>query len=252
MRLLSLGSGSKGNATLVESADTCLLIDCGFSLVELTRRMAAVGRHPDQLTAVLVTHEHSDHCRGVAVLGRRYPLPLYMTSGTARAAELGDQACLQVIDSHRDFEVGGITVTPVPVPHDAREPVQFVFRRQRKTLGVLTDLGSVTAHVVESYKDCDGLLLEANHDLEMLAQGPYPYVLKQRVGSDWGHLNNGQAARLLDAVGVERLQGIVIGHMSEQNNRLDQVRAEIEPLLEVVPAVQYAEQSAPGDWLSVE
>lgn len=252
MRLVSLGSGSKGNATLVESADACLLVDCGFSLVELTRRMAAVGRHPDQLTAVLLTHEHSDHCRGVAVLGRRYQLPLYMTAGTARAAQLGDQTSLEVIDSHCDFQVGGIAVTPVPVPHDAREPVQFVFRHQRKALGVLTDLGSVTVHVVESYSDCDGLLLEANHDLEMLAQGPYPYTLKQRVGSDWGHLNNGQAARLLEAMGTERLQGIVIGHMSEQNNRLDQVRAEIEPLLEAVPAVQYAQQRGGGDWLNVE
>ncbi len=252
MRLLSLGSGSKGNATLVESGDTCLLVDCGFSLSELTRRMTSVGRHPDQLTGVLVTHEHGDHCRGVAALGRRYRLPLYMTAGTARAAELGDQGSLAVIDGHGDFQVGGITVTPVSVPHDAREPVQFVFRHQHKTLGVLTDLGSITAHVVESYGDCDGLLLEANHDLEMLAQGPYPHALKQRVGGDWGHLNNGQAACLLQAMGTERLQGVVIGHMSEHNNRLDRVRAAFAPLLEFVSTVQYAEQGRAGHWLSVE
>lgn len=252
MRLLSLGSGSKGNATLVESGDTCLLVDCGFSLTELTRRMASVGRHPDQLTGVLVTHEHGDHCRGVPVLARRYRLPLYVTAGTARVAGLGDQDSIEVINGHDGFQVGGIAVTPVSVPHDAREPVQFVFRHRRKTLGVLTDLGSVTAHVVESYRDCDGLLLEANHDLEMLDQGPYPRALKQRVGGDWGHLNNSQAARFLEAMGTERLQGIVIGHMSEQNNRLDRVRAEFDPLLACVSTVQFAEQGSAGDWLNVE
>lgn len=257
MRFISLGSGSKGNATLVESDNSCLLIDCGFSITELTRRMARQDRHPDQLSAILVTHEHSDHIRGVFPLARRYSLPVYLTAGTlseksSRSAKSVSKVRLECIDTHRDFQVDDIEVSPVAVPHDAREPVQFVFRCRGKSLGVLTDLGSLTSHVIDAYRHCDGLLVEANHDSDMLADGPYPYLLKQRVGGDWGHLNNHQAAALIGSIGTEQLQGIVIGHMSEQNNKLEKVRQEMEPLLEAVPEVQYASQAEATNWLTVD
>ncbi|MBV1932585.1 MAG: MBL fold metallo-hydrolase [Porticoccaceae bacterium] len=254
---MSLGSGSKGNATLVESANSCLLIDCGFSIAELTRRMAREDRHPDQLSAILVTHEHSDHIRGVFPLARRYSLPVYLTAGTlseenSRSTKGVSKVRLECIDTHRGFQVDDIEVSPVAVPHDAREPVQFMFRCRGKSLGVLTDLGSVTSHVIDSYRHCDGLLVEANHDSDMLADGPYPYLLKQRVGGAWGHLNNHQAAALIGSIGTEQLQGIVIGHMSEQNNKLEKVRQEMELLLEAVPEVQYASQAEGTNWLAVD
>lgn len=254
---MSLGSGSKGNATLVESANACLLVDCGFSVAELTLRMAREGRHPDQLSAILVTHEHSDHIRGALPLARRYSLPIYLTAGTLSEIHSGNTRGLsnvkfECIDTHQEFKIEDIAVSPIAVPHDAREPVQFVFRCQGRSLGVLTDLGSVTSHVIDSYRYCDGLLLEANHDSGMLASGPYPYPLKQRVGGDWGHLNNHQAAALISSIGTEHLQGIVIGHMSEQNNCLEKVKQEIGPLLADVPEVQYASQAKGANWLVVD
>ncbi len=252
MRLMSLGSGSKGNATLVESDSACLLVDCGFSVVELTRRMAREGRHPDQLSAILVTHEHGDHIRGVFSLARRFQLPVYMTAGTLKAAAGTSNLVVNTIDPHKEFQVEDIVVSPVAVPHDAREPVQFVFTGQRQSLGILTDLGSITPHVIESYRQCDGLLVEANHDPQMLADGPYPYPLKQRVGGNWGHLNNEQAAGLIRTIGTDKLQGIVIGHMSEQNNTLDRVKSFISPLVAGMSQVHYASQTGGANWLNIE
>ena len=214
--------------------------------------MARQGRHPDQLSAILVTHEHSDHLRGAFPLARRYSLPVYLSAGTEKATRELSPVATKIINADQDFQVEDIVVSPVAVPHDAREPVQFVFSCEGKTLGVLTDLGSITAHVIDSYRGCDGLLLEANHDRDMLADGPYPYPLKQRVGGDWGHLNNEQAASFLASIGTESLQGIVIGHMSEKNNSLDYVKRHIEPLVTSVPQVHYASQSEGADWLVVE
>lgn len=252
MRLTSLGSGSRGNATLVESANASVLVDCGFSVRELQRRMAERDRHPEQLTAILVTHEHSDHIRGVFALARRFSLPVYMTAGTAKIC-VGDRSeNVEIIDAQRTFKVEDIAVQPVAVPHDAREPVQFVFHSGGKSVGILTDLGSITAHVIDAYRACDGLLLEANHDRTMLAEGSYPYPLKQRVGGDWGHLNNEQAAGLLTHLERQRLQGLIIGHMSEQNNCLAAVRSYIDPLVGSVGLVHYASQDSGADWLTVE
>jgi phosphoribosyl 1,2-cyclic phosphodiesterase len=237
---------------LVESRNACLLVDSGFSIRELTRRMARQGRHPDQLSAILITHEHSDHLRGAFPLARRYSLPVYLSAGTIKAARDLSKVTTKTVNAHRKFQVEDIVVSPVAVPHDAREPVQFVFCCDGKSVGVLTDLGSITAHVIDSYLDCDGLLLEANHDREMLAGGSYPYPLKQRVGGDWGHLNNEQAAGFLVSIGTENLQGIVIGHMSEQNNSLENVKRHIEPLVGTVPQVHYASQGEGADWLVIE
>lgn len=240
MRFSSLGSGSRGNATLVEHADTCLLIDCGFTLRETERRLARLGKTPQQLSALLVTHEHSDHANGVGPLARKYDLPVYLTAGTYKQSRIGSVNRLHQINSHDSFEIMGVQIQPVPVPHDAREPCQFVLDDGAKRLGLLTDLGSVTPFIQQSYNNLDALLLECNHDLDMLASGPYPYALKQRIRGDYGHLSNVQAAELLKGVELHSVQHLVISHISEQNNS-----AELA-VSEVVDAV-----GCSRDWLTV-
>ena len=252
MRFASLGSGSKGNATLVEADDTCLLVDCGFSARELERRLAMVQLEGSRLTGILVTHEHGDHIKGVWTLARRYKLPVYMTGGTAKVAAAPSDIALQLITPQQGFQVGAIDVLPVSVPHDAREPVQFVFNHGGLKLGVLTDLGHISAHVQACYQQCDGLLVEANHDQAMLADGAYPYSLKQRVGGDWGHLNNGQTAALLGSLEPRSLQALVVGHISQQNNALHVVQEVMAPVAALVPQINYASQDDCVDWLALE
>ncbi|MHA7817078.1 MAG: MBL fold metallo-hydrolase [Pseudohaliea sp.] len=253
MRVASLGSGSKGNGTVVASGATCLLIDCGFSLRETTRRLARLGLAPDDLDAILVTHEHSDHAAGVGTLSRGHAIPVYASHGTLASGRLGECAALERFNAGEVFTVGSMTVRSVAVPHDAREPCQYRLAAGGCELGVLTDLGSVTPHVVDAYRGCQGLVLEFNHDTAMLAAGEYPPALKRRVGGDWGHLNNRQASRLLAALDGPALQHLVIAHMSEQNNSRAAVR---EVLAAEHPAwLERAHWACQGDgfgWLSLD
>lgn len=232
LRFASLGSGSKGNATLVSDGETCLLVDCGFGLREAERRLAGLGLHPRQLDGLLVTHEHGDHIRGVGPLARRHGIPVWLTPGTWASGRLGELPDRRWITPQRRFAVKGLTIDPVTVPHDAREPVQFRVRGAERSLGILTDLGHPTAHVAEAFAGCDALVLECNHDPQMLAEGPYPPRLKRRVGGDWGHLANGQAAALLPRLGLDRLQRIVCAHLSEHNNRPELALETLVPLLD--------------------
>ncbi|MEM8659920.1 MAG: MBL fold metallo-hydrolase, partial [Pseudomonadota bacterium] len=231
MRFASLGSGSKGNSTLVAAGDTIVMVDCGFSLRETRKRLAKLAVQPEQLDAILVTHEHSDHCTGVAALSREYAIPVFLSHGTAGSGRCDGCHELQAFNSEESFVIGEIQVQSVPVPHDAAEPCQFVLRWQNQQLGILTDLGCVTPHVVDSFSDCDSLLLEFNHDIAMLYSGPYPEALKRRVGGDWGHLNNDQAAHLLGALGGTPAGHLVIAHISENNN----TKALAEKALATVP-----------------
>ena len=255
MRFASLGSGSKGNATLVEVDDTCVLVDCGFSMRETIKRLHDLQRTPQQLSAIVVTHEHGDHIKGVLPLARKYQLPVYMTAGTAKAAGAKSTAAelpeIHIISDGNCFQLGALQVQPVAVPHDAREPVQFLFRSTNHCLGILTDIGTITPYVVQSYQYCDGLLLESNHDLQMLASGPYSQSLKRRVSSNWGHLNNLQSADLLSQVERSKLQHLVLGHISLQNNSIERVQQSVEPLLDEVAAVHYACQQQGFDWLQL-
>jgi phosphoribosyl 1,2-cyclic phosphodiesterase len=251
MRFASLGSGSKGNATLIESDEACLLVDCGFTIAETEKRMARLGRSPSELSAILVTHEHSDHIKGVLPLARKYDLPVYSSFGTAEYKQMRAYKRWQQLSLGKQADIAGIDVSPVAVPHDAREPCQFVFRYQKKTFGLLTDLGSITPVVQEQYALCDALLLECNHDMPMLQQGPYPPSLKRRVGGDWGHLNNIQAAQLLSRVDVARLQHVVMAHLSEQNNTPGLARSAVEPILVNSEALLSADQQAGFDWLEI-
>lgn len=252
MRFASLGSGSKGNATLVSAGGTLLLIDCGFSVREAERRLAGLGVSADDIDAILVTHEHSDHCAGVARLSRRYQLPVYLTHGTWGSGRLAGCHAVHRINGEQQFSVGDIEVEAIAVPHDAREPCQYRFAHGGTTLGVLTDLGSVTPHVVRRYRGCDGLLLEFNHDLDMLMDGPYPPALKHRVASDWGHLNNRQAADLLREIDCEALRYLVVGHISEKNNCRDRAAEALAAVYgELDERVVWADQAGGFGWLEL-
>lgn len=221
MRFCSIGSGSKGNCTVIQEGNTTILIDNGFTLKEFEFRLAQKGLTPLDITAVLITHEHGDHIKGVGPLSRKYKIPVFCSHGTAKFDGLGKIPTLKVIDSHDPFTIQALTVTPVVVPHDAREPTQFVVENEDKKLGVLTDLGSITPHICDVYSGCHGLLLETNHDVQMLRAGPYPAKLKARVEGPLGHLSNEQAGQLLQNIDHSQLQYLVATHISEQNNRLD-------------------------------
>jgi len=233
LRFASLGSGSRGNAMVVEVRGTRVLLDCGFGPRELSTRLARIGLTPDDLSAILVTHEHSDHSAGVFKCARRHSLEVILTHGTLAATprDRGAPPLLRVIDSHRPFIVGEMEIHPFPVPHDAREPVQFVFSDGRRRLGVLTDTGSITRHIIEMLGTCDGLVLECNHDPGMLANGSYPHMLKQRIGGRYGHLDNQAAAALLGELDQARLQHVIAAHLSEHNNTPQLARAALAGVL---------------------
>jgi phosphoribosyl 1,2-cyclic phosphodiesterase len=221
VRFCSIGSGSKGNGTLIQHGETCILVDTGFTLKDVEFRLAKKGLTPLDLTAILITHEHSDHIKGVGPLSRKYRIPVYCSHGTSQYDGLGNISNLVIFDSHETFEIGALSITPVVVPHDAREPTQFVIQGpDKQKLGILTDLGSLTPHILELYSGCHGLMLETNHDVQMLRMGPYPPKLKVRVEGPLGHLNNQQAAQLLRNVDCDNLQFLVATHISEKNNNV--------------------------------
>lgn len=218
IRFASLGSGSKGNALLVESGCTRVLLDCGFGPREMARRLERLGVMPESITAVLVTHEHADHVGGAARCAGRFGWTIHASHGTAAAAGQLANTTIRRFDSHAAFAIGDIEIHPYPVPHDAREPTQFVFSDGAHRLGVLTDAGTVTPHIVAMLTSCAALVLECNHDAGMLAGGRYPPSLKQRIGGGFGHLENSAAAALLRGLGGAGLQHVVAAHLSGENN----------------------------------
>jgi len=220
MRFASLGSGSDGNGLLVENGATRLLVDCGFSLDDTIARLARLGIEATTINAILITHEHEDHAGGAARLARRFGLPVWLTNGTlqAVAAEFSGVADIRLFDCRQPFAVGGIEVTPFTVPHDAREPAQFVFGDGAVRIGLLTDAGSITTHMRAVLGGLDALVLECNHDLDMLWNGSYPPALKQRIAGRFGHLDNAAAAQLVADVDCSRLQHLVAAHLSRHNN----------------------------------
>ncbi len=247
----SLGSGSKGNGTLVRGKDTLILVDCGFTLKETERRLQRLGVTPQDLDAVVVTHEHGDHINGVGPLTRKYKMPLYITAGTRRSKKMGEIPDVQLIKHYQPFTVKSLHIIPVAVPHDASEPAQYIIECQNKRLGILTDLGNISPHVEMHYQSCDALILEANHDPAMLASGDYPFSLKQRVGGAWGHLSNQQAARFLESVDRQKLEHLVIAHISRQNNSMDLAQQAFNDVQQPIKNVVYACQDEGFDWLSL-
>ncbi len=249
MKFSYLGSGSKGNAALVESGDTLVMLDCGFSVAEAENRLARLSRSPADIDAILVTHEHSDHIGGVARFSRRHDVPVWMTAGTWAAARDKGVPDLRLFNCHQKFEVGELTLRPMPVPHDAREPCQFVFDDGHRRLGILTDTGHITPHIEERLAACDALVIECNHDLDRLMIGPYPRRVKERVAGQLGHLNNHQAAHLVAGVDVARLQHLVAVHISEINNTCELAKAALEEAMgTAAEMVEFADQEAGLEW----
>jgi phosphoribosyl 1,2-cyclic phosphodiesterase len=221
MRFCVLGSGSRGNCTYVEAGDTALLIDAGFSGREIERRLATIGVDITSVTALLLTHEHSDHLRGAAVLSRRHRLPVFANPGTFQAAG----RVLDRLHAYHEFETGtafhfrDLAIHPFSISHDAADPVGFLLSSQRFSLGYCTDTGAVSRLIAHRLAGCQALVLESNHDPEMLRNGPYPMALQQRVRSNTGHLANEMAADLLQGLLHEGLEQVVLAHISETNNR---------------------------------
>ena len=235
-----LASGSKGNCTLVSAGGTRLLVDAGLSCRELLRRLALCGENATGIDAILITHEHSDHVGGVNVLARRLKVPVYMTAATyemyhryARDSA-GNRITLQRLETFeagRMFEIGDVTVTPFTIPHDAVDPVGFTFRSEGIKVGVCTDLGYMPASVKHHIHGCQILMIESNHDLEMLRGGPYPWSVKQRVMSRVGHLSNDALADFLTTDYDGGAEYLILAHLSEQNNHPEIARMTAERAL---------------------
>lgn len=225
MRFASLGSGSEGNGLIVHAGKTHLMLDCGFGLADTSKRLARLALTPEHINGIVVTHEHDDHVGGVARFARKHDIPVYLTHGTLMASGV---ACFKgvevnIIDSHTALPVGDIQLRPFPVPHDAREPAQFVFGDGDKSLGVLTDTGVSTTHIEMMLSDVDALVLECNHDLDLLMNSAYPQSLKHRIAGRLGHLDNGTASGLLRALVATRhasgrMQHVIAAHLSTKNN----------------------------------
>ncbi len=226
MRFASLGSGSAGNCLVIEKASTRLLLDCGFGVSELVKRLQRLDLAPEQISGILVTHEHDDHAKGAFKFAAKYNVPVWLSHGSLKMCErylpenAPDKAkvSLNIIDSHTKFQIEHIEISPYPVPHDAREPTQFTFTDGQTKLGVLTDAGASTQHIEQVLSGCDALVLECNHDLNMLENGAYPYSLKKRVGSRLGHLDNASTAALLAKLDNSKLKHIIAAHLSAKNN----------------------------------
>jgi phosphoribosyl 1,2-cyclic phosphodiesterase len=251
VRFAVLGSGSRGNGTLIASNDTYVLVDCGFSLRETERRLDRLGVSGKQLSAILVTHEHADHVHGVGLLSRRYGVPVYLSAGTARGMRKPVEVA-GALKGGEGLQVGALSIDVVSVEHDALEPTQFVFNDGQRRFGLLTDLGSYCPSVLQSYTGLDALMVESNHCRDMLARGHYPYFLKQRVGGERGHLNNHQAANLVSELGWQDLQHLVLAHLSSKNNLPHLARQCFVDTLGCDPDwLQLADQDSGLDWREI-
>ncbi len=235
-----LSSGSGGNCSVVSSSGTRLLVDAGLSCKEICRRMSVAGFMPDSLDAILITHEHADHVSGLYVMAKKFSLPVYMTEATHRAwtkqytASNGERVRAEKVETfhsgHR-FHVGDIEVMPFTIPHDAADPVGFTFRAEGIKLGFVTDLGYMPPNVKAQLSGCDGMVIESNHDLEMLRSGPYPWAVKQRVMSRVGHLSNDALAEFLTNDYDGSAAFLILAHLSEANNHPEVARTTAETAL---------------------
>ncbi|NNC24049.1 MBL fold metallo-hydrolase [Salinisphaera sp. USBA-960] len=252
MRFAVLGSGSSGNALVVENANTRVLIDAGFSARTLERRLAELERDFNAFDAIVITHEHSDHWQGVSRLSHRYQLPVWLTPGTHFATHDDPVFARELYSPHEPFSIGDLAFNPYPIPHDAREPAQLIISNGDSRLGILTDAGHATPHIRSMIDGCHGLIVEANHDADLLASGPYPATLKKRVASGHGHLGNHQARELVAALNTDALQHVVAAHISQSNNHTNLAREALADALNCTPDwVQVADQRAGLGWRSL-
>ena len=253
MKICLLASGSKGNSILGESGKTRLLIDAGLSARELRKRLDSVGVEAESLDALLITHEHGDHVRGLGPLVRQLELPVYLQTDLARKLpDVGKPECVREFVDGEEFTINDLTIRPFAITHDCLAPVGFTLDGELGKVGVATDLGVVTRLVTECLQDCRALVLETNHDEELLRDGPYPWKLKQRVRSNHGHLSNNAAGNLLRSLLWNGLETVFLGHLSETNNRPDLAVEAVSAILEkqsiCEPQVLLGKQHLPVLW----
>jgi phosphoribosyl 1,2-cyclic phosphodiesterase len=246
-----LASGSKGNAVYISDGFTSILVDAGFSAIEIKRRLKSRGLNPKEINAILVTHEHSDHIQAVGVLSRQLRLPVYLNHKIKNFASLANSAHeIRTFKSGSDFKINNLVVRPFAVSHDAAEPVGFTIGQNGRRIGLATDLGTVTPPVMENLKHCHLLIVEANHDPDMLVSGPYPWVLKQRIQSPSGHLSNRQSKNLLSELQHRHLQHVILAHLSEINNAPQKVLEEVSgAFTRCAPRLTVASQHRCGEIL---
>ncbi|MBQ9863187.1 MAG: MBL fold metallo-hydrolase [Lachnospiraceae bacterium] len=238
MRFSSIASGSSGNCIYVGSDTTHILIDAGISAKRTVEGLAGLDIKPEELDAILITHEHADHVQGLGVLSRKYSIPIYATKGTIcgikSASSLGkiDDALFNEVKKDVKVSIKDLVINPMEISHDANEPVAYRVSCEKKKVSVITDLGTFNEYTIDCIKDSDIIMAEANHDIRMLQVGPYPYYLKQRILSDRGHLSNENSGRLLSGILHDNLKAIFLGHLSKENNlpelAYETVRLEIE------------------------
>ena len=259
MKFSVLGSGSKGNCTLIESGSTRILIDAGFSGKEIKRRLALIDRSPQDLHAILITHEHGDHVGGVGVMSRRCDLPVYANPATHQAAEKRVKKLHQrwEFDTGTGFFLEDLHIHPFRISHDTADPVGFLVSDGTHSVAYCTDTGKITTLIRQRIFQCQALILEANYDPEMLMDGPYPMHIKQRVRSNQGHLANNEAAAFLAELCTtegQEVRHVVLAHLSETNNRPDLVAAQVQQ--ELVPhnptfSLDLARQDQPGRFITL-
>jgi phosphoribosyl 1,2-cyclic phosphodiesterase len=248
-----LASGSRGNAIYVSDGVTSVLVDAGLSAREIVRRLDSRGLIAADLSAIIVTHEHTDHVRGVERLCRRFRIPVFLTAGTlAAASALQELPEIFTIACGRSFKIDTLTVDPFSICHDARDPAGFILGANGTRVGIATDLGIATAVVREHLRGCGLVILESNHDPEMLMEGPYPWFLKQRIRGRTGHLSNPDSGRLLSEIAHPGLQQVILAHLSEANNTPDKALAEAgRALADSDTQVTAASQSEPSSIINL-
>lgn len=255
LRFKSLGSGSTGNATLVEATGlrpTRLLVDCGLGIRQLSVRLAQAGLADGDIDAIFITHEHSDHIGCARQFARRHRVPVWMSRGTQEGIGLPDfDGLLHTARDGEAIDLGELQLMPFTVPHDAREPLQLTCTDGASKLGLLTDLGHATAHLLAHLAHCDALLLECNHDSDLLAQSTYPPFLKRRVGGMYGHLSNAAAGEIARSVAHDGLRQLVAAHLSQQNNRPELARQAMLEALGSATEIMVADAGAGTHWLDV-
>lgn len=230
LKVCVLSSGSKGNAVYISDGETSLLLDAGLSAREIENRLSARGLCPQGLTAILISHHHSDHVKGVGPMARRFGLPVYTLEVTVKHCNLGNLKCVHYFQKGQAFQINRLSIHPFDTPHDAADSVGFVISGHNKKIGLATDLGVITNVVREHLRGCNLLILEANHDPDMLQEGPYPWHLKQRIKSRDGHLSNYDCRAFLDEIMHDELEHVILAHLSEANNTPEKVLETVGPL----------------------
>ena len=256
MRFCSLGSGSSGNSFVVQDNVTTLLIDCGFGLKETVTRLNRYGIKPGELNAILLTHEHEDHIKGAFSFSNKYKVPIYLSHGTftmcKKKINVSYDINFNIINSFQSFMINDIEVTPIPVPHDAREPFQFKFNSKLKSIAIITDLGFITKHLIKNLKEINALVIEFNHDKNMLIDSDYPQSLKDRVSGLYGHLENMESIKLLRSINYKSIKWIAAAHLSKNNNNEKLVRTLIaDATHKEHESIKIIDQVNGMDWLNI-